>query len=544
VELVDDSRLGTLLVSNSPIFDENGNLVGAVHVAKNMSEIQMLEKELQQKNKILDVVAANIHAGLVVVSRDFRILWANKVQEEKKGCKLEGKLCYSIFMGRDSLCPECPVEEVFKTGKDEIRREVFVEDCGGKSEWIEIFASPVKDENGKIVAAMELVIPITARKEMELKLKQYSENLEELVKKRTEELMEAELRASILLEEASVGIAVIQHDGKIVFVNKRLLQLSGYSKDEILGHHYEEFVDKKYHDFALNLFQKKLQGMPPLLTEIELIDKNGERIPVEMSGSLIRYKGYPAIVVIFRDIRERKLLQKQLLEIERLKAICDLALIVGHDLRNPLQAIANAAYIIRKEISNDKISERIMQALKVIQDSIQYSDKILRDLRDFAMTEPPKLEKLDINALVNEALAQIEVPTNIEVITKLGNVPKIYADKYMLKKIFVNLFINGIQAMEKNGGILSVSTRKRGGFIEITFEDTGVGIPEENLKKLFTSIFTTKAKGMGIGLLICKKFAESHGGSIHVKSTVGKRSTFTVKLPIKNKDLGGEKPYG
>lgn len=164
---------------------------------------------------------------------------------------------------------------------------------------MELFASALRDEDGNVTSALEVVVPVTERKEMEEKLRQYSEHLEELVQKRTEELLESEKRYSILVEEASAGVAIIQ-DGKLVFVNKRCLEVGGYSKDELIGLPFGKIVDGNYHKIMMKRYIGKLQGTPPETCEIELIAKNGERIPVEIGGSLINYQGRPAVLVILR----------------------------------------------------------------------------------------------------------------------------------------------------------------------------------------------------------------------------------------------------
>lgn len=106
-------------------------------------------------------------------------------------------------------------------------------------------------------------------------------------------------------------------------------------------------------------------------------------------------------------------------------------------------------------------------------------------------------------------------------------------NKKMVKRIFVNLVVNGIQAMEKTGGILKVSTREKNGFNEISFEDTGIGIKKENMEKIFTPFFTTKAQGMGVGLAICKRFVKLHKGNIEIESEDGKGCRFTVQIPTR-----------
>lgn len=233
--------------------------------------------------------------------------------------------------------------------------------------------------------------------------------------------------------------------------------------------------------------------------------------------------------------------QEQLVKAERLAAIGELATMVGHDLRNPLQSIENAVYFLRNELSHipstSIIRQKIMKMLRVISDSVEYADKIVRDLQDFSAKRKPSLQKTDINKTIKETLSQVEVPENVELITELDNLPEVSIDKDQIKRVFLNLAENGIQAMEK-GGELKVSTKKTKDFVEIIFQDTGIGISKENMKKLFKPFFTTKAKGLGMGLAICKKIVEDHGGTIEVKSEEGRGSTFTVKLPIRQN--GGE----
>jgi signal transduction histidine kinase len=204
---------------------------------------------------------------------------------------------------------------------------------------------------------------------------------------------------------------------------------------------------------------------------------------------------------------------------------------VGHDLRNPLQAIENGIFYIKSELSDLPISKKTLETLQAINDSIDYADNIVKDLQTFAAKREPIFRKTDINAIVKDALIYLKAPENVETSIKLVKLPKIEADEDMIRRVFVNLAVNGLQAMEK-GGTLKVSTKNTNGSIQVSFEDTGSGINKENLKNLFTPFFTTKAQGMGVGLSICKRFVESHYGNIRVESEEGKGSIFTVTLPI------------
>ncbi|UCG37201.1 MAG: PAS domain S-box protein, partial [Candidatus Bathyarchaeota archaeon] len=283
-------------------------------------------------------------------------------------------------------------------------------------------------------------------------------------------------------------------------------------------------------------YRRRMQGENvPAPYELELTGKDGKPIMIEVSGRLISYKGRPADLATVRDIRERKKLEEQRLRLEKLAAIGEMATMVGHDLRNPLQSIANAAYYLNNELphlsSSAPMPNKVMEMISLINESVNYADGIIRDLRDFSATRQPMLEKADINAIVKAAIRQLEVPENVGIVIELGRLPEIGVDIDMMKRVFMNLARNGIQAIE-NGGILKVSTKKAKRFVEINFGDTGTGISKENMEKLFTPFFTTKAKGMGMGLAVCKRFVDAHGGSIDVESKEGKGSTFTVRLHV------------
>ncbi|MFA5364985.1 MAG: ATP-binding protein [Candidatus Bathyarchaeia archaeon] len=232
--------------------------------------------------------------------------------------------------------------------------------------------------------------------------------------------------------------------------------------------------------------------------------------------------------------RTEKLTESQeiLVESERLAAIGEAATMVGHDLRNPLQAIENATYFLSTELANVPVSEKGINAIQVIHRSIDYADNIVNDLLCFASTRIPVLMKTNVNNLIQETFLQVSTPENVKTVLELDELPKIDLDKQMMKRVFVNLADNAVQAMEDKGGVLRVTSKRVGKKVEIEFQDTGNGIKPENMEKMFTPFFTTKAQGMGVGLATCKRFIELHRGSIKVKSKEEEGSIFTVTLHI------------
>lgn len=235
--------------------------------------------------------------------------------------------------------------------------------------------------------------------------------------------------------------------------------------------------------------------------------------------------------------RKLEAMRKEIRRSERLSAIGQLATMVGHDLRNPLTSIRNAAYYLEIKLGASA-DDKIKKMLTIMGREISYANKIVDDLLDFSRIKKPEFKKVNLISSIKGALAQLDVPENVKIVTKFSEVPTIEADPEQLRRVFLNIVSNGVQAMP-SGGELTISARKIDDFVAIEFTDTGVGIPQKNIGKLFAPLFSTKPKGVGLGLTICKNIVESHNGKIEVRSKVGQGSTFTIKLPI-YQSRGGE----
>jgi signal transduction histidine kinase len=203
---------------------------------------------------------------------------------------------------------------------------------------------------------------------------------------------------------------------------------------------------------------------------------------------------------------------------------------VGHELRNPLGNISNSVYYLNMKLRD--ADEKLKKHLGIMEQEIARSAKIINDLLGFAPVKAPDLKEVQINVLVKEVLSRTSVPRNVAVITELReDLPPLMADPDQIHQVFINLILNAAQAMA-NGGKLEIATRAEDGFIVTQFKDNGCGIPEESLGRLFEPLFTTKAKGIGLGLAVSKQLVEAHKGTIEVESQVGKGTTFEVRLPI------------
>ena len=208
---------------------------------------------------------------------------------------------------------------------------------------------------------------------------------------------------------------------------------------------------------------------------------------------------------------------------------------VGHELRNPLGVIKNAVYYIKTKVGTE--DPKLAKHLNIMEKEIANSNKIIGDLLGFSRTRPPAIVPSDMNKVVEDTLEVVEIPENMKLVKELGaDLPHAMADPDQIQQVFVNLSLNAIQAMPE-GGQLKIATRKKDDFIEVEFRDTGCGIPEENIQKLYDPFFTTKARGIGLGLAVTQGIIERHNGAIKVKSEVGKGTTFVVKLPAEKKGV-------
>ncbi|MCS7114307.1 MAG: ATP-binding protein [Nitrososphaerota archaeon] len=231
--------------------------------------------------------------------------------------------------------------------------------------------------------------------------------------------------------------------------------------------------------------------------------------------------------------KELSITKEKLSKAEKLAAIGELALMLGHDLRNPLTSINSAAYYINAKASY-KLSEKEKEMLETIFKGITRADKIINDLLEYSQDIVLSPSQTELQELIQEALESVKVPEKVQVIISMENLPNIMVDTEKLRKAFLNIIQNALDAMP-DGGTLTIEGRKIGEEIQVSFTDTGIGMSSEILEKIWDPLFTTKAQGIGFGLPICKRFIEAHGGRITVKSTPGKGTTFTIFIPLKPK---------
>jgi PAS domain S-box-containing protein len=378
---------------------------------------------------------------------------------------------------------------------------------------------------------------ITKRKKAEEKLKEYTKNLEAIVEERARKLESNALYARSLIEASSDPLVTINSEGKITDVNNATEYATGFSREELIGSDFSNYFTEP---------EKAAAGYKQVFTNgfikdypLAIKHKLGKVTEVLYNATTYRdAEGQvQGVFAAARDVTQRKILEKKLQESERLAAIGATAGMVGHDIRNPLQAITSDVYLLHSELASlpeGETKKNMKESLDGISGNVQYVNKIVQDLQDYARPLVPVPREIDIERMCEEVLFKNGVPEIVDIFYKVeGKARKLVVDADILKRILTNLVNNAVQAMPE-GGILSVHVYRNDESTIVEISDTGKGIPEDVKPKLFTPLFTTKSKGQGFGLAVVKRLTEALGGNVTFESKVGEGTKFIVSLPPQN----------
>jgi PAS domain S-box-containing protein len=420
-------------------------------------------------------------------------------------------------------------------------RGVFEQLMAGEVELVEYYENPVltKDGDERIVAWHNAVLRDAAGGIFGT----LSSGEDITERKRVEEIVQQ--LAKFPGENPSPVLRVTQ-DGTVVYANQAaspLLDVWGCQDGQLLPDEWRRFAAGVL-DSDSNAEREATIGNRTLsLTFAPVVEANyvnvyglditkrvrAEAIRAQAEQALKEYSEHLEDMVEERT-RELREAQGELILKERLATLGQLAGGVGHELRNPLGVISNAVYYLNMVLPD--ADETTQEYLDILSLEVRNADKIVTDLLDFARTQVPDKRKVQASALVNQALERLPLPEDVELITDTpADLPAVFADPGHVEMVLGNLIANACQAMPE-GGKLTIEARLEGDQVALSVADTGCGISPENMTKLFEPLFTTKAKGIGLGLAISKSLVEANGGSIGAESEEGRGSTFTVCLPI------------
>jgi PAS domain S-box-containing protein len=341
--------------------------------------------------------------------------------------------------------------------------------------------------------------------------------------------------------------------------NKRMTEITGYTREEInrLDLRQSVYAGPVQQESFVERIARVRRGEKLAGEEWKITRKDGQKRILSVHTAFISSGGGPVHVLgIVHDITENEKAEEALkrysehLELlveerterlknaERLAAIGETAAMVGHDLKNPLQSLFCMLYLAKERLNLGNIFPTdgqlsMEEILDNMEECVDYMNKIVSDIQDYARKLSLNLVKTDISFFIREILSTVDIPENVHVTIQVEEKPlELSIDLEKMKRVIINLVTNSLNAMPE-GGQMSISIRQSGDSVRISVKDSGAGIPEEVLPRLFLPLFTTRSNGVGLGLSVCKRMVDAMGGNIAVNSRLGEGTEAVIEIPVR-----------
>ncbi len=479
-------------------------------------------KSSERYEKLYSMLLEAIPCSILFIDRDMRVVSANRNFLEKS------RRSESEAVGRrlEEVLPDIILDHMDMTNRI---RQVFEKNEATTGERMTYRAPGVPMRiyyysilpfcwDGMVESAMLLMEDVTEQVRL------------------SEEVRRVERHLASVVESASDLVCSADIEGRILTWNAAGRKISGYSFDEVDGHLFFEYCTADRSEEAKRVFSVLRTRKRSSMSEWDLVTKNGNLVPISWVFSPMKddQSRCIGIVAVGRDLTERRKLEMQLLQSQKLAALGVMAGGIAHEIRNPLAICSSAAQFLME----DAISAEFMrECAGKVQVGIQRASIIIENLLRFARPSArPEMVRVNLSSLINDTLTLVANQTKIQKINLEKSFPEapvlVSGVPSLLQQMFMNLFLNAIGAMP-NGGTLTVALEKREHEVLVRVADIGIGIAKADMDKIFDPFYTTSpaGKGTGLGLSICYSIVKQHFGSIEADSAEGKGSTFTVRLP-------------
>ena len=531
-----------------------GIFIGIALVVAVLSERMVkMGEELRETHGYLDKLLSHANVPTIVWDTASRITRFNLAFE-----RLTGYTAMEVI-GRElqMLLPEA--------SEDESLRKIARTSGGENWESVEI---PILRKDGKTCLALWNSANIYDKDGKTL-LATIAQGQDITERKRMEEaLRESEERYRSLIHNIPDVVWTSDENYRTVFVSPNVERLTGYTQEE----EYQcgdwiKWFDRVHADdieHAKTAFKELFREGKLYDIEYRFRRKDGQWIWIS-DRSVGTYKKEEELYAsgLFSDITERKQMeedlwkhherleelveertkelkdaQERLLAAERLATLGEFSGSISHELRNPLSVIDSSAYYLKTKLKD--ADEKVLEHLNRIKSSVGSSTATIESLLNLTRMKEPKLTMVDLMAITSDAIATSKVPDTVKVIQDFpGQEVWVNADHEQLRMAFNNIIKNASEALEGKGTLTVTVRTAADSRAEVSFTDTGQGIAEENLDRVFQPLFSTKTRGIGFGLSIAKMVIDKHGGTIEAKSEPGKGATITIQLPkYPDKDRG------
>jgi PAS domain S-box-containing protein len=497
------------------------------------SKLKHLKKFFKKVTDNLPKKAVEKASSLFMyIDEDNKILICNQRAREiiaKPKSRIIGQNWRDVLTHRNSFTSK---EKMFQAVMDDAinyKRQNFIEDlvkdANNADRFISWNINPLVSRAGELEGLILIGHDITELQERQQSLKKMDDTLK-----------------NILSSINEYALYVINLDNNITYFGMGAEIMFGWKKNEIILKKVDLLHDAEDAESRLPAILEKVRNSGRYEVEMSLVKKDKQRFPVTMTVSQFldpegKLMGYTFIV---KDITERKKLEYQVFQTEKLAAIGQLSAGMAHEINNPLFVISGR---LEMSLEENSLPPDIRENLNIASAQTERIRKLADRMLKFARQGPLKSEIININETIENVLPFLsyqKLPqVKVEIVKDLASdINPIRANLNQMQEVFINLLLNAYQSMTEEGK-LTIRTRNISNeFAEIRISDTGKGIEPQNLKNIFMPFFSTKKEGTGLGLSICYNIVKNHGGSIDIETEVNKGTTFIIKLPVAQK--GGQ----
>ena len=519
--------------SSRPLFSGN-RVVGAQGVLMDITEGKKREETLVQERDLLRSLIDNIPDLVYFKDDKNRFIRVNKATAEFAGTTPEnmiGKTEFDFFPREQAEAASAHDKWITKFNRPLVDKIEKITRVDGTEHWVSVTKIPQHNGKGQVIGTMGISRDFTERKKTE------------------EELRDSVERLKTSFEIVPDGIYLTDLEGTFIDVNKATEQLLGYKREELIGKNFlklQLLPPDQVRKVTANL-AKSAQGKPTGPDEIILRRKDNTQVTVEIRTHPVKIKGKSSVLVIARDISERKSTEDARIGSERLKALREMARGLAHSFNNLLAIILGNAQLLEMGVESYK-SEEIKERLRIIVRTAHEAGETVRRMQLFTRTELSTRDftKIDLNEIIRSAVAStsprwrnkagaMRRGARIKIKGQLGELPPFLGSRSELIEVLTNLIFNALEAMPE-GGEITIRTEAKENEILLYFTDTGEGIPDSIKDKISDPFFTTKGpRASGLGLSVSYGIIKRHQGKIKVESTKGKGTTVTISIPIRRK---------
>ncbi len=501
--------------------DEIGQLSRAIHrmgsdlIDKNSQLI--LQKDMYQD------LFEGVPCLVTVQDRNLRLLRFNRSFGEKFNARI-GEYCYKAYKNRDTPCPSCPVKKTFETGLSHTTEERGFYKDGTRAEWI-VTTSPVHDSEGNLVAAMEMCLDITSRKELELALRR------------------SEKKYFDVFNNVPGAVFVLDRDDlSILDCNRGAVAIYGLTRGELTSRSLHDLFFDDRRDSAIAAI-KAGEGVE----QARHVTGDGKPFFVSIHSSVSEYAGREVFLVTVTDITKRLEAEQQLIQAGKMATLGEMATGVAHEINQPLCVIQTSVDLVRRHLGRGEAppASMLTRLTDLIAAQVDRATRIIGHMREFGRMSDRAGELVDVGLVATrsvEFFSQQLTLRGIETVFQLPEtLPKVRIDPNRLEQVMINLLVNARDAIEQRcrrepdaPRRITIRVTAKRDAVKLRLADTGTGVPPELAEKIFEPFFTTKdiGQGTGLGLSISYGIIKEAGGDIFVSRNADGGATFHISLPV------------